>query len=475
MTATVLILLASTTMADVCWQGEMSGDLPQLIPLKTKSRTFTQRYYFALLDGKICYKKNPETTRQSEHWRPIHTTGLPQKKFDAPERITELTTDGDNIVALSETRRIYYAKIFNFKWTDDWGIWPKELRMPENIRGWSITHRGKDVDYYTDIDNVRHYVGFGVSDLYLLNHDGTEIRYNDPWLPANFDRFMFCTPQQGRFQAVSFQVSASTIFLIDQRGHMFTRLADYDNTGENPAIFYSYVKQKKKFPFYVAGKWRLIKRRRLPGEPWRRQPLIEGADYITDAITILQNGTGNSARELRVEGVKDGVAGYFKKQVFDGKWNFIATGLPITGNRLETGPQKLGPVKVKKYTGYLRTILNKRIKVEVEDFHPFCSPAKLKISYGTETVESIFHFRRMRNKTFSGLRRIVQEVRPLKGKGALMRPEDIGTPIRDAELSRAIKKIFSDKLVRNVRVKYRDQKGILEIKGRFWRMLLNRR
>ena len=57
----------------------------------------------------------------------------------------------------------------------------QELRLPENIRSWLISHRGPFSGGYHDIDGNFHPVSAGVTTLYILSEDGLKIHYADPW------------------------------------------------------------------------------------------------------------------------------------------------------------------------------------------------------------------------------------------------------------------------------------------------------
>src|SRR6185436_930940 len=103
--------------------------------------------------------------------------------------------------------------------------------------------------------------------------------------------------------------------------------------GGNPGIAYSYERKVRGFEPEGLSAWIrgrlpfLLDVRSLPPEPWRAQPPMPGA--FTSAITIVQNGKGNAARELRVEGVnKDNTAGYWRKAIFAADWSFQTTGAP---------------------------------------------------------------------------------------------------------------------------------------------------
>ncbi|MDR1949917.1 MAG: hypothetical protein LBQ38_11040, partial [Spirochaetaceae bacterium] len=101
----------------------------------------------------------------------------------------------------------------------------------------------------------------------------------------------------------------------------------------------------------------------LPAEDWRLQPPIPlgGKAAITRHITILQNGLGNGARELRVAGLnEEGETGYWTKAIFDDTWEFKPVPLYFSDEAvLKTGesinddqPGERGSSPDKRYSGY---------------------------------------------------------------------------------------------------------------------------
>jgi hypothetical protein len=128
---------------------------------------------------------------------------------------------------------------------------------------------------------------------------------------------------------------------------MYTRIADFDIVGCDPMLFkYTYVPYKSAIPgtnyFSNLTEWA------LPAEDWRAQPPIpqSGKARLSRHITILQNGHGNGARELRVAGLNEtGETGYWTKAIFDDSWTFkkallylpADSLLPNTGTRGERG------------------------------------------------------------------------------------------------------------------------------------------
>ena len=147
-------------------------------------------------------------------------------------------------------------------------------------------------------------------------------------------------PERGAFKAVALSASASTIFVMNDAGEMYTRIADFDIVGCDPMFFkYTYVPYQSDIPgtnyFSNLTEWG------LPAEDWRAQPPIPletGPDSqaaLSRHITILQNGEGNGARELRVAGINaDGQTGYWTKPIFDEAWTFRAVPLFFASSSL---------------------------------------------------------------------------------------------------------------------------------------------
>jgi hypothetical protein len=143
---------------------------------------------------------------------------------------------------------------------------------------------------------------------------------------------------------------------------MYTRLADFDVAGSDPmGIKYTYIPYESNLPgtsfFSHLTEWA------LPLEDWRKQPPIPlaGLAAITRHITVLQNGQGNSARELRVAGLNEsGETGYWTKAIFDDTWSFKPVPLYFnedsfleTAESIENNPRgERGSSLDKQYRGY---------------------------------------------------------------------------------------------------------------------------
>ena len=364
--------------------------LPDRIAIKSTTRSFTASHYLALEDGRLWWRPNPETTGRKEAWAMVPPDGLPiahgrleslkelaanlplaPDVFVRPQKLVELTADGENVIVVSDDGLVYYAKLPAMEWTNVWGPagFKKPLKLDFIHRGLAISHRKMP---YEDIDGNPHPVTVGVTTFYALSGDGKTLTYTDPWLPANFGKRL-CLPLHNQFIGASLSASASTLFVIDAAGRGFTRLADFDTIGLDPTMIYSWERAKR------TGLKGMI--RSLPPEDWAAQPPLPGK--ATTRITILQNGTGNAARELRVEGE----GGYYTKAIRAPAWEFVKTSEKMIGNLLD--PLALPPVAELPpvFTGLLQDI-----DLELRDFDVNCSPAKVKMTRGKEVLDLELHF-----------------------------------------------------------------------------------
>jgi len=399
---------------------ETPSDTPEVIVLKTPTETFTHKFFFALRDGRIWVQSRTDKGEQGQ-WHLLNETGLPSSSpgkapFKEVASIREIAADGDNLIAISNNNIVYYTKTYNMKWKDHFSAIPftKQLLLPAKKRAFGISHRGNFVKYYQDIDGNPHSNSVGVTTLYLLTDNGHTIYYADPWLPPAFSHEID-TPKKGTFIASNMSVSGSTLFLINEAGELYTRLYDFDTSGQDPLLAYSYKREKRQsarsrritslppedergHTDFAGGIAELITVT-LPPEDWRRQPDIPG--MITDLITIFQNGEGNSSFELRVEGRdSDGRTGYYQKAIYADAWSFVETGMPLKGRpvsrsvdraRLYTAP------KTRNYTGFVQ-LGDRKIAARLLDFWPFSPPAVLQLTIGKQTFNARLHMRQYHHR-----------------------------------------------------------------------------
>ncbi|MDR1399375.1 MAG: hypothetical protein LBJ41_05590 [Treponema sp.] len=326
----------------------INGFFPEAVYIKTRTQTFNIYHYYILNDGLIWYK-SINSEEEPLNWTLFDKTGLPHNSwklgFNKPERIVEISADADELVALSDEGGFYrycFDKSIAHKsnvWFDRQG-WPNEeqlfldQRTAKNL-SWALGKRNEHVLYYEDPFGNQHHNGtMEIATTYILLEDGKEICYGDTGLPADFSR-NYVGPERGAFKAVALSASASTMFVINEAGEMYTRLADFDTIGCDPMFFkYTYIPYKSDLSgtdyFSNLNEWG------LPAEGWRSQPPIPLAGNvaaITRYITILQNGQGNEARELRVAGLNEaGETGYWTKAIFADAWEFKTAPLYLSNN-----------------------------------------------------------------------------------------------------------------------------------------------
>jgi hypothetical protein len=358
---------------------DINGIFPEAVHIKTRTQTFNAYHYYILRDGLIWYK-SIDPAKAPENWTLFEKTGLPNNSwkfgFNKPERIVEISADADELAALSDEGGFYrycFEKTIMRKsevWFDRQG-WPDEEQLYLDRRtsgnlSWALGKRNAQVLYYEDPFGNQHHNGtMEIATTYVLLEDGQEICYADTGLPGDFSR-NFIGPERGTFKAVSLSASASTMFVINEAGEMYTRLADFDTIGCDPLWFkYTYIPYKSDLPgtdyFSNLNEWG------LPAEDWRPQPPVPlaGKAVLTRYITILQNGHGNGARELRAAGLNEsGKTGYWTKAIFDDIWKFkpvplyfsrdaiLETARPADPQLERRPPAARGPSLDKHYSGY---------------------------------------------------------------------------------------------------------------------------
>jgi hypothetical protein len=317
---------------------DINGSFPEAVYIKTRTQTFNSYHYYILKDGLIWYKGITADSGPQD-WALFMETGLPHnyndQYFQYPEYVAEISADADELAALSNDGRFYRICqdwIFSRatkKWLDKQG-WPEldslymDPRTGRN-KAWALGKRNDQVKYYEDPFGNQHHNGTQeIVTTYVLLENGQEICYADTGLPGDFSR-NFGGPERGAFKAEALSASASTLFLINNAGEMYTRIVDFDIAGSDPMFFkYTYIPYKSEIPGtnYRSNltPWA------LPPEDWQSQPAIplKGKAAITRYITILQNGQGNAARELRVAGYNEqGETGYWSKAIFAPDWTFV--------------------------------------------------------------------------------------------------------------------------------------------------------
>lgn len=351
----------------------INGDFPEEVYVKTLTQTFMKNWQFVLSDGRIYAKKDGE-----ENWKLFTKDGKPKNA----DKICEIFADGDCLFAFDDKGRLF--KIYTekttvdktFKWVGNFG-WPQKTQLVQNElvnknRGWAMGTRRRDVLWYEDIfGNQHHYGTMGLETIYFLSDDGQKILFTDSGLPNDFSKRIE-GPEHGKFIARNISNSASTLFLIGDDGTMYTRLIDFDTMGCDPMFFkYTYKKEPQKYlgNEYLSNysPWG------LPAEPWKKESGInlEGKARLTRFISIHQDGQGNFARELRVAGTnKDGVTGYYYRQISNEKWNFKPAKMNFSESDFLTGDNSRGNSTEFSYSGYLTQSGQqiKSVEISTDDF-----------------------------------------------------------------------------------------------------------
>lgn len=400
------IQLAGRTVA-----ANVNGKKPDQIFIKTATQTFCTRFEFCLDDGRIWYKSR-ERTGNVHDWELLTHTGIPHSKaegFVEPERIVEIAADGDTLFAFSADGRLYQCYFERttvtkpFTWIDTFG-WPDKAPLVQNAlvsgnRSWAVGTRRKDVLWYDDPNgNPHHYGTMGIETIYFLSADGQRIRYADTGLPADFSHCLL-GPERGAFLARSLDASASTLFVINDSGEMYTRLADFDTIGSDP-MFFKYTYRKETYRYSGDDYRSNFTPWALPGEDWRKQPPIplSGKARISDCITILQNGRGNSARELRVAALSaNGESGYWTKNIFDPEWQFRPAPLEIPESAFldlsRDSPVPRGKPLEARYRGSLwrNGVRAPDLSFVIPDFPLDEGNCHLLVRYGTEEATVILY------------------------------------------------------------------------------------
>jgi hypothetical protein len=353
-TAFVTAALVAAALAPIAWPVHAAlPDAPLVV--ETDTAAFTPTWELVLDEGRVHRRAASATSGATAKsgatgttWHLVPPGGVPvpsarievmkelivpivSRPFEPAARLVALSADGDNLIVVDERRRVYYAKLGADParvgtWADVWGPlgFAAPLVLPRDTLDWAISHRAQP---YQDIDGNPHPISAGVTTLYALfpgpsgAPSGSRIAYQDPWLPppsmegAAWQREV-CPPERGALTLLSMAASASTLAVMDDGGLVHTRLADFDTLGHNPALPYSWRRERRQ------GLEANV--RSLPPEDWRLQPRIPGPH--TSALTVFFTGAGNSKRRLRVVGTSTkGDPGYWEKDLADAAWRFVAS------------------------------------------------------------------------------------------------------------------------------------------------------
>ncbi|MCQ2592938.1 MAG: hypothetical protein MJ188_09160 [Treponema sp.] len=376
---------------EVCPQiNNINGDFPDTIYIKTQTQTFSFDYEYLLFNGRIFYKQRGT---DKTAWEPFLETGLPfskKNKFPTVETVTEIAADADVLYCFSDEGKLYrcYTKKITsytpFEWVEYFG-WPFKVQLNQteilrNKKAWAVGSSRLDVEYYEDIYGNQHNYGpLGVESIPFLCEDGKTIHYSDPACPSDFSH-SFRTPDNVILE--NFSESASTFFAIASDGTLFTRLVDYNTVGSDPMLYdYSYEEVHSDLP--GSNKKSNTTTWALPNESWKIQPSLPNGAKATKYVTIIQNGKGNDARELRIAAISpQGLTGFYYKSLNDTNWTFKEAPLTLSDDCFITKSDIKTESNFQKYAGGLWINGNQvpDITCKVDNFHFSEGPFTLNIN-----------------------------------------------------------------------------------------------
>jgi hypothetical protein len=338
--------------------GPAPAGLPRRVDFRTTTETFNRRYAFVLRDSHVYYRAQP-----SGAWARLPVPSC----FDGD--VQGISVDDDELIAIDGARHVFTMDAALrppalFNWTERWGppFWTGAgRRLPDGrLWSWSVISPAEDKTWTDSAGNPQPVGDAKVSHIWLVRDNGRRLVYMDPWLPAD-DSYEMCGPQRGRFRAVAMSAAASTVFVMNGAGAMFTRLYDFDMSGADSFFdHYSYEDQRgKPSPAF-----------QLPSAAWVRQPRVPGR--IRDVISIHKTGPGSDSRMLRVAGV----GGFWEKAITARAWHFVATGETL-GRRVRNGGHApLAPSVDRVYTGTAGDMT-----LSVFNFNLACTPAQLIVRF----------------------------------------------------------------------------------------------
>ncbi|MCH5642588.1 hypothetical protein [Gordonia sp. ABSL49_1] len=306
---------------------------PVRIDLRSNHTQFNRYWEFALVDAQLLTRPRSATSG----WRVVPLPGCLRGN------IVAISVDDDELVGIGRSGWIYTMdNVTNapvlWNWTSAWGspLWLGSGRtLPDGrVGGWALSVTSPTNNrVYADIAGRVHPSGSAkMTMIPALTGDGSRITYADPWLP-NDDSYEIGSPLGGRFRSVALSAAASTTFVMNRYGDMYTRTFDFDSSGSDSVFFrYSWEPQTGK-PSAATLTQEYVDRStaavQLPAPGWTRQPKITGE--ITSAITVFSLGPGVENRELRVEGRRNGRNGYWRKHIHSTSWVFVETDAPLLG------------------------------------------------------------------------------------------------------------------------------------------------
>ena len=397
---TTVATITSFVFLGICSAPVFSAEFPEHVFFKGNKQTFNSAYYTVIHEGNIWVKPNKSTTGNEDSWQQL---ALPDELMG---NVQEIASDDEHILAINSAREIYTMwnaldSVETFRWQKAWGLpfWQGPGHtIPETVNRWDFSVVSPRLDEYY-IDPAGNHMPIGdakVSHIIVLKPDGRNVGYNDPWLPTDWS-YEICGPKRGLFPIHTLSASGSTVFAMGEYGDMFTRIYDFDLSGHDDPINYSYEDQsgRSEIPNLPQPIHVLVYATQLPTFPWVQQPKIDGR--ITDRVSIHKIGKGVVNRILRVEGWdNDGNSGYYEKEMTltaSSDWIFHQTNHEIEGNEIPNKPYGSSAeillasegldFKLPAKTDFWSWLFGnyQSWQAEVVDFDPYCSPASFQVTF----------------------------------------------------------------------------------------------
>jgi hypothetical protein len=350
--------------------------LPDRVLLRTPTETSSREYVFAVRSGKAYVRlAHLGVGAKGQPWRAL----LLPSCLDG--RVAQLSADHRLLLAVADDGQVYShdmpgGDLSPERWTWRWGpyFWTGTgWTLPTDVRDWAASEFTSG-ERFTDTSG-REQAPIGVATVYLLRGDRRTITYLDPWLPVDDSR-QVCGPERGTLPLAGLSGSGSTVFVVDHRGGLWTRLYDFDVSGAN-TVFGDFSWQRDRPASDT--RWQ------LPGPGWVRHTSPPGE--VTDRVSITKTGMHARDRVLRVEGRSGRRTGVWEKPLAARTWRFLPTGRPLTGTVLDRSATDFR-FRADDHT-YRGTVAG--TTVTAVDVNPECSPVRLRVSLGGETLELRLH------------------------------------------------------------------------------------
>ena len=368
-------------------------NLPTRVDLRDSTQGFNQRIEVALRDGNIFVRFRGG----NQPWREMPTPSCLRGK------IVGISINEGAMVALDRGGWIYtmsqlLSSPSKWGWIRAWGgpVWfGKGEQSPNTENGkWSFSLIGNRTDKtYQDPSGKQQPVSLAkCTQVIALSKDGSHIYSMDPWLATDYS-YEVGTPLNSRFLVHTMSASGSVVFITNKYGDMYVRQSDFDINGSDPAQFRYTWHEDNRPAAKDALQHRLDPRTaaiKLPPKDWQHQPKIPGT--ITDRISIHSTAPGSQHRELRVEGVKGGVTGFWHKMVDAQQWVFTPTGQPLKGKVLQNPAQDRSRDTLRAPSPYnFRGTLVPGVQLDVHEFAYASVTRPVRLTIKGKTYKVLVH------------------------------------------------------------------------------------